>query len=162
MGESRSSPNRVRAALRHREFLGLRAEGLTFQAIGERLGVSKTRARQIVDKELERVRAVTAEEAVALKRRQLEEYQALKRAWWPMAAGEVVEISDDGPVQVPPDKDAAGVVLKAMAQEARLAGLDSPEKKITADLGPLGDMSEAEVDAELARHAHVFKIGGEA
>lgn len=59
---------RVRAADRRRRSLELRAAGITFQRIGDELGISDERARQLVNEGLEETRLAIAENADELRR----------------------------------------------------------------------------------------------
>src|SRR4051794_31323479 len=62
---TRYSPVRLRAAARRKEAFGLRCEGLTFKAVAARMGISKTRARQIIGDAMNDLQSVREEMARA-------------------------------------------------------------------------------------------------
>jgi hypothetical protein len=100
--------------------LELRASGMTEKQVGEQLGYSRTRARQLIDMGLEKVRDVTIHNGLKLRKILLERYDHIyephaKRA----AAGD--------------DKSAA-ICLRINEQVARLTGVNAPEEMIFPQL----------------------------
>lgn len=107
-------PPRVaaRSAERRKTALALRVEGLTLAAIGERLGVSRQRAHQILAGELAEV---------AVERKDLAEHQleAELAAIDFVIAGMAEKVANG-------DAKAAMAYLRAMERRAKLLGLDKP------------------------------------
>lgn len=104
----------ARSAARRKTALALRVEGLTLEAIGARLGVSKQRAHQILAGELAEV---------AAERKDLAEHQLEAE----LAAIDFV-IAGMAPKVAKGDAKAATAYLRAMERRARLLGLDAPTK----------------------------------
>lgn len=107
-------PPRVaaRSAERRKTALALRVEGLTLEAIGQRLGVSRQRAHQILAGELAEV---------AAERKDLAEHQLEAE----LAAIDFV-IAGMAPKVEKGDAKAATAYLRAMERRAKLLGLDKP------------------------------------
>jgi DNA-binding CsgD family transcriptional regulator len=81
-----NTPNRPRLVLareRDREALVLRMEGLTFDEIGTRLGVSRESARKSVSRSLDLTRADIAEKAEELRAMEAEKLDAVSAVLWP-------------------------------------------------------------------------------
>jgi DNA-binding CsgD family transcriptional regulator len=107
------------------QVLELRKQGLTFAAIGARLGITEQGAHQAGKRALEKLGAVTKDEAEELRRLEIERLDALQEGLWPKAA--------QGSVP------AVQTVLKLMERRARLLGLDAPQKLAVGgpDGGPI-------------------------
>jgi Homeodomain-like domain-containing protein len=94
--------------------LRLRKEGFTYDAIGDRLGISKQRAHQLVSEELTRLRTETPEAAEQVRQLELERLDAMIRIITPQVKrGEI---------------PAMQTVLKIMERRAKLLGLDAPQE----------------------------------
>ena len=90
----------------------LRRQGFSIREIARRVERAPSNVHDAIE---EARKAVPVEDVLALRAQQHEETLELKRKWRPLAlAG---------------DKDAAEVYLKAQTREAKLLGLDAPEKK---------------------------------
>ena len=140
MPRSQFSPISVRGKLRHKQALELRAQGLTFQQIGDQMGFSKVRARAIVKEEIEKVEIDSADLATALREEQL---VSLKYLW--NHAKAVLEDPEG-------DKLAAvGTCLKVMDRTAKLMGLDAPSKRVSIS-GSLADLSASELEERCKRY----------
>jgi hypothetical protein len=108
------------AAVRQREALAvdLRAEGLTYREVGERLGITRQMATRVVKRGLATLVRESAAELLALDN---ERVDMVWRAMWPHArAGSAPH---------------AMVCLKALERRARLFGLDAPARsEVTAHI----------------------------
>lgn len=131
-----SSPRRdARSAVRRKTALALRVEGLTFAAIGAKLGVSLQAAHQQVRAELATVAAERKDLAEHQLAFELEQIDLVIRGMAPKVAKG--------------DAKAGATLLRAMERRAKLLGLDAPDKHThTVDLKKLSD---ADLDAEIAR-----------
>jgi hypothetical protein len=125
MSMSNTAPARVASATKRNQALELRIQGLTLSAIGEKLGISKSRAYQYVSEGLAKLNQVAVVEAEQLRRLTSEQLDQLLAAHMPKAlAG---------------DTKAAGVVLRcldsriklfALVQSQPVAEADEPYKKL--------------------------------
>ena len=109
---SPTASRRTAAAERRKQAVALRIVGATFEQIGERIGVSKQAAFEMVSKALEETRALTAESADALRQIELQRLDALQTALWSDA--------------IKGDVQAIDRVLKVMTRRAQLTGIDAP------------------------------------
>ena len=122
MGAQRTRRNRrrktravnIRALDRRTRAIELRREGKTFKEIGELLGVSAPAVFKMVTKTLDAANALLVTEAKELRQRQLDRVESLLHALW--------KASQDGQV------GKIDRVVKLMEREAKLAGLDAPNK----------------------------------
>lgn len=113
-------PDRVRSTLEDMPRAAqLRAAGLTFREIGERLGVDHTWARTLVLKALEEA---TYEAADVMRTLVGMRYDRLLATYYPRAVGQN------------PDQKAADVVLRALQGQRQLFGLDAPVRLDVADV----------------------------
>jgi transposase-like protein len=143
MSHSQMSPPKVQAAVRRKEAVDLRVEGKTYREIAQELGVTPTRARQLVAEALAAIEKDTAESAEELRRLELDRLDQLQAGLWEEAAGGNLK--------------AVGAALKIMERRARLVGLDAPTRtENTHGYADLSEMSDAELNEELRRHANVF------
>lgn len=130
---------RVRAADRRRRSLELRAAGLTFQRIGDELGISDERARQLVNEGLEETRLAIAENAEELRTLEAERLDRAAAVLWPR----VIE----------GDLRAHDRWLKNRESYRRLVGLDrmpDAAPRVTVVMGDaFGAPSEPVVDGEI-------------
>src|SRR5262245_18532903 len=111
MSHSQMSPAKVQAAVRRKGAIDLRLQGMTYREIAQELGVTPTRARQLVSEALAALQKDTAESAEELRRLELDRLDQLQSGLWEEAA--------DGNLK------AVGAVLKIMERRARLVGLDA-------------------------------------
>jgi len=118
MKESKTSPRKIKAAIREAEAVALRVEGLSFRAIAERLGYANPgSAYRAVMRGLERL--FPTEKAEALRKLELARLDRLIQVLWPRV--------EEG------DYDAIDRVLKVISLRARLLGLD--KSKFEVELG---------------------------
>lgn len=103
---------RNRATVRRKTALGLRLQGLTFEAIAEKLGVTRQAAHAAVTSELDALAAESRADAEKLRDLELARLDAMLSALWP-----AIKRGSQGAV----DK-----ALKVCARRARLLGLDAP------------------------------------
>ena len=114
MGKSKLAPEKVRATLREAEAVELRAAGVSFAKIGEKLDMSESGAYLAVKRVLERVIAQATEtqgENVCLALRRLD--TMLMGLWPKVLAG---------------DPQAITAALRAEERRARMLGYDAPAK----------------------------------
>jgi DNA-binding CsgD family transcriptional regulator len=143
MPHSKNSPTKLKAAARRGEALDLRIQGLTYRQIGERMGVSETRAYQLVGDAVAVYRVDNTAKAEQLRAVMTAQLESLVGGLWPQAkAGDV---------------KAVGTLVGVFNRLARLHGLDAPAK-VQAQAGgdPYGvsKMSDAEL-IEYARRVGI-------
>jgi hypothetical protein len=139
MSHSQMSPPKVQAAVRRKEAVDLRIEGKTYREIGQELGVTPTRARQLVAEALAALQKDTSESAEELRRLELDRLDQLQSGLWEEAAGGNLK--------------AVGAALKIMERRARLVGLDAPTRtENTHGYSALDQMTDAELETEAKRH----------
>lgn len=109
------------AAERRARAIVLRRDGKTFAEIGEVLGVSAPAVFKMVTKTLDQANALLVTETAALRQRQLDEMAAIKGALWLRA--------QDGTL------GAVDRLDKIWTREAKLAGLDAPNKHVHSGPG---------------------------
>ena len=114
MAKSKLAPEKVRAALREAEAVELRAAGVSFAKIGEKVGLSESGAYLAVKRVLKRVQDQATEtqgENVCLALRRLD---TMLTALWPrVLAG---------------DPQAVAAALRVEERRARMLGYDAPAK----------------------------------
>lgn len=125
---------RDRATARRKTALDLRLQGLTFEAIGARLGVTRQAAHAAVTLELDALAAESRATAEKLRDLEVARLDAMLSALWP-----AVKRGSQGAV----DK-----ALKVCARRARLLGLDAPTE------------IKADVDGLAGFLASAFGLGG--
>lgn len=110
---------------RRLEALRLRADGLNFEQIGAKLGISTSAAWQLVDGAMKDYSEAVKEEADDLRRITLLQLDRLIVTHLPLASNG--------------DDKSATVVLKTLAERSKLMGLYAPQKtELTGkDGGPL-------------------------
>jgi hypothetical protein len=101
---------RITAAQRGTQALDLRKGGMTYQQIGQVMGVNESRAYQLVQRELVRLNAQRTEAAAEVSRLEAERLDNLLAAVWPKAT--------EG------DLAAVDRVLSIMSRRAKLLGID--------------------------------------
>jgi DNA-binding CsgD family transcriptional regulator len=110
--QSATSGRRVIAIDREAQALQLRASGISYREIAVALDISLGAAHRVVQRGLERLVALSREEAEQLRRLELERLDGLVRGHYQRAV--------DG------DVASAGVVLRTISERARLLGLYAP------------------------------------
>ncbi len=113
----KAGKRRARTTDRQRKALDLRIEGLSYEAIGNRLGITKQSAHELVMRALEEAKAQTAENVEKVRAMELRRADALLQALWKKRA----------------DPKAARAILGAMDRRAKLLGLDAPTKSALTD-----------------------------
>jgi hypothetical protein len=133
------SPPKVQAAVRRKEAVDLRVEGKTYREIAQELGVTPTRARQLVAEALAALQGETAESAEELRRLELDRLDQLQSGLWEEAAGGNLK--------------AVGAALKIMERRARLVGLDAPTRtENTHGYAYIDRMTDAELREQARLH----------
>lgn len=110
-----TSKARARTLDRQRQSLELRRAGLGYEAIGAKLGLSKSQAHRLVVAALAEAREQVAASADDLRAEEVSRLDAMLTGLWPSARNGAVSSIDR--------------VLKVMERRARLLGLDAPEKR---------------------------------
>lgn len=108
---------------RDRKMLEARKAGANYREIATIFGVSPSTAHRGVGRAIATERSRYAAEAQDAGWLQLERYDTLLRHLWPFTRPQQIE-GEDGVIQVPPAYDAVDRVLKIMAAQQRLLGLD--------------------------------------
>ncbi len=129
----------ITVAERRAEALELRKQGLTYEVIGQKLGISNTAAYKHVRRALDAIEKDIDEKATHLKIIEKARLERLFNSIWNAATGG--------------DLYAIDRALKIMERQAKLLGLDAPVK--TAQTNPEGTesaydkMSDEELMARL-------------
>lgn len=126
------APKRHARAIAYRKSaLQLRIEGLTFEAIGQKLGITRQAAHQQVSAQMAAVAAETRALATQALSLELERVDYVLRSLAPKVAKG--------------DSKAATAYLRAMDRRAKLLGLDAPTRADTTVSGPGGTPVEVSV-----------------
>lgn len=132
--KNKSSPRRANA-IKHRETaLDWRRAGLSFERIGEKMGISKVRAHQLVTEAMEHTRQAIAAGADELRAEEVARLDGLLEKLWPKARrGEVAAVDR---------------VLKIGERRAKLLGIEAPVRIETTgkDGKPIEVSSTATID----------------
>ena len=124
------------------EIVALRRLMTPWRQVGEHVGIAPTTAlRWYRDALAAEVNHESRADALAAE---LDTCNALQAAWWGRATGAALD-KDGDPIL---DEKAAAIVLKVMAQRARLMGLDAP---IVIDSGDPAEVVAAAIVAHLSR-----------
>lgn len=139
---SRNASDADRRDARLPKALALRLKGLSYHAIGERMGTSRPTAFKDVRLALQGIATETREKALELRAMELQRCDALQAAAWA------------GAMRGNPDK--IRTILRVMDRRARLLGLDAPTLIGTMDpsaskgaLRSLSDTTLAQVAQDL-------------
>lgn len=122
---AQNAKRKDKQAQRRTEALSLRMAGLTYQQIGERLGISPDGARDLVQRTLHRAEMRSVESLRELENTRLDRIQA---GLWTKAL--------EGDVQ------AVDAILRISAQRAKLNGLYAPSK-LDVNMGVRVEMQQA-------------------
>ena len=107
----KASPRKITKRLQEQQALELRLGGLTYTAIGQKMGFSVAKAHRLVTGALNRLNEKVAETAEQVRRMELERLDVMAKGLWPDAqAG---------------DRKAVEGILKIMERRAKLLGLDA-------------------------------------
>lgn len=125
MGTCKTSENAIGTRERERQALEYRRNGLSYEAIGKKLTVTRQAAHAMVSRVLKRLAAETDGKAAELR--------ALSAERLDLATEKVIEKLQRG------DTNAAYALVRIEERRAKLLGLDAPEKKeVTGpDGGPI-------------------------
>lgn len=136
--QSSTAVDQCKGAINRVDALKLRSQGLTFKEIGNKLGVSEERARQIIKDELGKLHDEAAELRYSLRSKRLRQLGGLLDGYLVLAmAG---------------DRKSLESVLKIMDREAKFLGMDEPTKtQAVADTNPYADMSLDDLKDEAKR-----------
>jgi len=115
MGKAgKSAPKTVRATERREEAIGHRRDGLTYEKIGDKMGISAPRAWLLVKEALEYRRKVIGEAAEEIVAIELERCDAMIEGLTPDATNG--------------DTQAVAALLKVQERRSKYQGLDAPTK----------------------------------
>lgn len=114
---------RLVAAANRAKAVELRKLGMSYEAIGNKLGMTRQSAHAAVTKAMREIREKTETDAETVRTMELEKLDAIEMAMWPGAKNG--------------NHLAADRVLKAMERRAKILGLDAPQK--VAPTNPAGD-----------------------
>lgn len=148
---SKNAPAKVNASIKRLEAAKLRASGLTFEEIAERLGLSESRARELVNEFMAQLGADSKELHAKIVQQHLLELSLLKRTWFPAA----LELKN-GPKTLE-------AFLKLQDRERKAAGVPDSlkiEANVSgADGGPLQvDFSSASTQQLLQLHQLISEL----
>jgi len=139
----------VLARERDLEAMELRKAGATYRQIGERQGTSLQAAYMRVKGVIAELTKLTAEEAVEVRKLELERLDVMLLGLWPKArAG---------------DERAVSVVLKIQERRSALLGLDAPKRQeLTGAGGAPIEIADArkEIEAVVARLSAAIEAEG--
>ena len=146
----------ARNADRSREAFELRKRGLTFEQIGDRLGISRQAAHQMVTKRLDECIAQTKSDAKQVVEMELHRLDAMIAALWDEATTNPPADTSEGVASAMYESrhDAIDRVLKLMERRAKYLGLDAANRtELTgADGGPIAiEDARTKLRAKLAR-----------
>jgi hypothetical protein len=128
-----TSKERIGRARRATQALRLRISGLTFIQIGEKMGISGSRACTIIKQELSKMNARRTETAAQLARLELERMDELFHAVWDEAkSGDIA---------------AQQQCLRIMERRAKLLGLDVGDKQAAPATNVVLNVSEVLIES---------------
>lgn len=141
----------VRMTAREREAraIQMRQQGLTYEEIGDTLGITKSGAFRTIERWFDRHEAMVSEQAERVRATEGQRLDAMQAKLWPFAMGgqtiqvQVTRLVDGNVVSVtedrttPPDPEAIETILKIMTRRAKLFNLDlSPKVVAPSDPAP--------------------------
>jgi len=122
----------------------LRAEGLSYQQIGDELGIDKTNARMAVRRALREIVQGPAENLLALHIERLETLyeratEVMERQHVVVSYGQIMKDEDGNPlIDSGPELAAIREARATLESFRKLAGLDAPSR-VSVDAQQLGD-----------------------
>jgi predicted transcriptional regulator len=153
---SKHAPVKVNASLRRREAAELRAQKMTLEEVGDKMGISESRVRQLLNEWDEQFRTENVELAEEIRQAQLDEIRLLKNVWFPRANNANAHSKD------------VEALLKLMVQEAKLTGayaatetkstLQGPNGEPIQTVGTTMDLSKLDTDKLLMLQAMLQDI----
>lgn len=153
MGHSRNSRTRILKARRGIEAMKLRESGLTYQEIGQRMGISEQRAWKLVCEEFDRLNSQRSEKAGDVLRLELSRLDEMFSSVWDRARGG--------------DLKAIGAALKIVEKRADLLGLKLVRHEVkvnnehTINISARIDEYAQELDRALAPQQFALPCGAE-
>jgi len=142
--ESKTSQRRMTAKEREFKSLEMRKAGATYLQIGDQLGITETGAYRAVMRSLKRLNETINEEALEVRRLELERLDAMLIALWPQARKG--------------NQGAVDRVLRIMERRAKFLGIDAPTKQ---DITSGGDKLQSINMASLTLNQLQLLISGE-
>jgi hypothetical protein len=114
MRQPTTSPLKINAREHEEKAISLRLAGLSYQRIGDAIGITPSGAKRCVDRVLARIVKSTNETAEQVKQEELLRLDEMQFALYPLAKRG--------------DIKATETILKIQQRRAKLLGLDAPEK----------------------------------
>jgi hypothetical protein len=111
-----------------------KSQGLTYQQIGDRLGITRQAAHVAVQRALADIPRMATEELRTLELEKLENlerrliYIINQQSYKTSASGRVIEYEGKPVLDTTPQIQAIGAALKVIDKRAKLLGLDAPTK----------------------------------
>lgn len=131
------------AALKEAQACNMRADGMTFLEIAQRMGVSESTAERLVERGMDRIVCPDAKRA---RQRELRHLERVRRALWG-------NVGDDCTAVLADDPSTAMALVKVSESIRKLLGLDAPAKlDATVRDKPASDYSIEEL-REMLREA---------
>ena len=140
----RQYPRNFVALKRKEQAVKLRLAGLTYQAIGDKIGVTKMRAYEYIAEEMVEIKRSTAEAAEQVKEFELHRLDAMLEKLWKRRG----------------DARVADTILRLMDRRSRYLGLDvahMTEMKITG----LEGMTDEQITARIEAIVQSARKGGD-
>lgn len=126
----------------------------SYTRIGEKLGVTRQRAHQLVQEALEELAAEQTKNVEALRAREIALIEKTLERTSEVMAANVVEVTDDGEIQVHKGAGelalkAADRVVKLSERRAKLLGLDAPTvSNVNLGATPLSELEKIQQAAK--------------
>jgi len=146
--ESKTSQRRMTAKEREYKALELRKAGAGYQVIGDQLGMTASGAYRAVMRSLKKLNEKISEEALEVRRLELERLDAMLIALWPQARKG--------------NQGAVDRVLRIMDRRAKFLGLDAPTKQehhVTVTESDLDKLSDAQIDRLIGGESYASVTG---
>lgn len=131
---SKNAPAKIAAMLKRREAAELRASGYCFEEIAEKLGVSETRVRQLLDEFVASSKCENIDLQKHITEQQLSDLRLLKSTWFPAAMN-----VNNGPKTLT-------AFLKLLTEERTAAGITQPIKLDAQLTGANGGAIESTIN----------------
>lgn len=131
----RTTGSAVKRAERRAKAIELRKQGKKWDEIGAALGITRQSAQEMVGRVLDNINAYTVDQVNELREDQLEKVRTLTAVLWEPALQRDVQSLDR--------------VVKLLEREAKLAGLDAPERHEVKAI-PFEGVAEPELATRMA------------
>lgn len=129
---SKHAPAKVVSTIRQREAAELRAQKLTLQEIGDKMGISKSRVGQLLEAWDESFKCENAALAEQIREAQLDEIRLLKSEWFMRVKDQNANAKDLQAYMKMLDHEAALVGAKAAAKTELTGANGGPLQSVAA------------------------------